>query len=59
MPRLDVVFDLGISFNVDSSWTSWTRILKFFQQLWSNLILVGPGTGSIGNFTSPSFRAYV
>jgi hypothetical protein len=24
MPQLDVVCDLGISFNMDSSWTSWT-----------------------------------
>jgi hypothetical protein len=24
MPQLDVVCDMGISFNVDNSWTSWT-----------------------------------
>jgi hypothetical protein len=34
-------------------------ILKLFHQFWSNLILLGPGTGAIGNFTSSSFCAYV
>jgi hypothetical protein len=24
VPQLDVICDLGISFNMDSSWTSWT-----------------------------------
>jgi hypothetical protein len=28
MPQLDVICDLGINFNVDSSWTSWTLDIK-------------------------------
>jgi hypothetical protein len=27
-PQLDVVCDLGISFNVDSSWMSWTLYIE-------------------------------
>jgi hypothetical protein len=30
MPQLNVVFDLGISFNIDSSWMSWTLDIEFF-----------------------------
>jgi hypothetical protein len=32
-PQLDVVCDLGISFNVDSSWTSWTLDIEFFSAI--------------------------
>jgi hypothetical protein len=28
MPQLDVLCDLGISFNMDSSWTTWTLYIK-------------------------------
>jgi hypothetical protein len=28
MPQLDVVCDLGINFNMDNSWTSWTMYIE-------------------------------
>jgi hypothetical protein len=34
-------------------------ILNLFQQFWSNPILFGRGTDTIGKFVSSSFRAYV
>jgi hypothetical protein len=44
-------------------WTTpgWVRlwILNLFWQFWSNLILVRPGTGAIGNLISSYLRAYV
>jgi hypothetical protein len=30
MPQLDVICDLGINFNMDNSWTSWTLGIEFF-----------------------------
>jgi hypothetical protein len=29
MPQLDVLCDLGVSFNVDNSWMSWTVDIEF------------------------------
>jgi hypothetical protein len=59
MPQLDVVCDLGISFNMDSSWTSWTLDIEIVSEIMVNPILVGPGTSAIGNLVSSSFRTYV
>jgi hypothetical protein len=59
MPQLDVVCELGVSFNEDSSWTSWTLDIEIFWQFYLNPILVERGTDSIGNFISSSFCAYV
>jgi hypothetical protein len=33
MPQLDVVCDLGISFNMDSSWTSWTLDIEIVSAI--------------------------
>jgi hypothetical protein len=60
MPQLDVICDLGVSFNVDNFWMSWTLDIEtFFWQFWPYPILVGPGTHAIGKFISSSFCAYV
>jgi hypothetical protein len=42
MPQLDVICDLGISFNVDNSWTSWTRDIEIVSaiQVEPDLILI-------------------
>jgi hypothetical protein len=33
MPQFDVVCDLGISFNVNSSWTSWTLDVDIVSEI--------------------------
>jgi hypothetical protein len=33
MPQLDVICDLGINFNMDNSWTSWTLGIEFFSAI--------------------------
>jgi hypothetical protein len=33
MPQFDVVCDLGISFNMDSSWTSWTLYFEIVSAI--------------------------
>jgi hypothetical protein len=45
---------MGISFNVDNSWMSWTLDIVIVSA-----ILVGLGTYDIEKFISSSFYAYV
>jgi hypothetical protein len=59
MTQLYVVCDLGISFNMDSSWMSWTLYIEIVSAFLSNPILVEPGTSVIAKFVSSSFHAYV
>jgi hypothetical protein len=59
MPQLDVVYNLDISFNVDSSWMSWTMDIEIVLENWPNPILVGHVTSSIAKVISSSFYAYV
>jgi hypothetical protein len=33
MPKLDVVFDLGVNFNVDNSWASWTLDIESVSEI--------------------------
>jgi hypothetical protein len=33
MPQLDVIYDLGIIFNMDSSWMSWTLDIEIVSTI--------------------------
>jgi hypothetical protein len=59
MPQWQVICYLGISFNMDSSWMSWTPDIEIVSEILVESILFGHGIGAIGKFISSSFRAYV
>jgi hypothetical protein len=59
MSQLDVVCNMGISFNVNSSWTSWTLDIDIVSAILVESNLFGPGIGAIGNVISFSCYAYV
>jgi hypothetical protein len=59
MSQLDVVCNMSISFNVNSSWTSWTLDIDIVSAILAESKLFGPGIGTIGNVISFSFCAYV
>jgi hypothetical protein len=59
MPQLHVVYDLRISFNLDSSWMSWTLNIEFVLEILVESDFSCTGTYAIRNIISSSFRAYV
>jgi hypothetical protein len=58
-PRLDVVCELGISFNMDSSWMSWTLDTEIFSAILVESYFSQTLDWFHWNFISSSFCAYV
>jgi hypothetical protein len=56
-PQLDVVCDLDISSNVNTSWMSWNLDVEIVLAILVKSGWVGPGTNAIRNIISSSFRA--